>query len=278
MQSGYYDATGAMVTQFNRLDIISNNLANLNTDGFKRDDVIIGDFERLFDIAHETLPIKGQTRKAAKYINHQLDRVPIIAAEYTSLTKGPMAKTDNTLDFALKRENAYFAVDTPNGVKYTRNGSFALDPDGYLVDKQGFAVLSNVASRARIHIPKSSNIEVDAKGIIHARGLANDTLGQSVQLGRIAIVEFTNPAYLKKIGNNLYSVDESNGRKKTTYNELDAPVLAQGFLEKSNVNAVVEMTNLIETNRMVDMYSKVMKTYMEELNNDAITKLAVRNG
>ncbi len=107
MQSGYYNTTGGMVTQFNRLDLISNNLANLNTTGFKRDDVVIGDYLRLYETHKEQLPIEDHTRKAAKFLNRTLDRVPIISEEYTDRSVGNLTQTDNPLDFALQRENAF---------------------------------------------------------------------------------------------------------------------------------------------------------------------------
>ena len=142
MQTGYYGATGGMITQFNRLDVISNNLANLNTNGFKRDDVVIGDFLRMVQGHQDTLPIPDETKAAAKFINRTMTRVPTIAEEYTDFSVGAMEQTENTLDFALKAPNTFFAVQTPNGIAYTRNGSFSISDDGYLVTQEGFHVLS----------------------------------------------------------------------------------------------------------------------------------------
>ncbi|PAF53421.1 flagellar biosynthesis protein FlgG [Helicobacter sp. 13S00482-2] len=276
MQSGYYSATGGMVTQFNRLDIISNNLANLNTNSFKRDDVVIGDFLRLYQTYQETLPLKNQTREAAKYINRNLDRVPIISEEYTDKSIGSMSKTDNPLDFALDKENAYFAIQTPNGVRYTRDGSFTISTDGTLSTKEGYEVLSRVGldNEGGIMIPQSMEVEADKNGNLYFRDTANENLAEPLAAGAIAIVSFANPKYLKKVGKNLYEYpkDKINEREN-----LIAPnALYQHYIEKSNVNAVIEMSNLIETNRLVDMYSKVLKTHMDDLNTEAISKLATR--
>ena len=275
MQSGYYNTTGGMVTQFNRLDLISNNLANLNTTGFKRDDVVIGDYLRLFETHKEQLPIEDHTRKAAKFINRTMNRVPIISEEYTDRSVGNLAQTDNTLDFALQKENAFFAIKTPDGIRYTRDGSFSIDSNGYLVNKSGHLVISRdgLDSQEGIHISVGLNLEADTFGNLYVRNLNNDAIAEQINIGSLAIVSFENPRYLKKVGQNLY---EFPTQREDERDLVHNAILAQGFIEKSNVNAVREMSSLIETNRLVDMYSKVMKSHMDDLNIEAITKLAVR--
>lgn len=276
MQSGFYNTTGGMVTQFSRLDLISNNLANLNTNGFKRDDVVIGDYLRLYQTHKHELPIHNHTREAAKFLNRSLDRVPIISEEYTDRSVGSMAQTDNPLDFALQDSNAFFAVLTPEGVRYTRDGSFTLDANGTLVTKEGFPVLSRngLDSEGGITIAQGLHIEVDPHGNIYTRNINNDTIGEVAPIGSLAVVGFENPRYLKKVGKNLYEFPQD--RLDERQNFQGRTLVMQGFLEKSNVNAVLEMSALIETNRLVDMYQKVMKSHMDDLNSEAITKLAVR--
>lgn len=276
MQNGYYSATGGMVTQFNRLDIISNNLANLNTNSFKRDDVVIGDFLRLYQTHQETLPIKDHTRDAAKFINRNLDRVPIISEEYTDRGIGAMSQTQNPLDFALQDQNAYFAIQTPEGVRYTRDGSFTINSDGMLSTKEGYYVLSRVGldNQGGIVIANGMEVEVNKNGNLYLRDTANEAIGEPLAAGAIAVVNFANPKYLKKVGKNLY--DYPSERLNERENIFNANSVLQYFVEKSNVNAVTEMTSLIETNRLVDMYQKVLKTHMDDLNTEAISKLAVR--
>ncbi|MGI0439749.1 flagellar hook-basal body protein [Helicobacter himalayensis] len=274
MQSGYYNTTGGMVTQFSRLDIISNNLANLNTNGFKRDDVVIGDYLRLYQTHKHQLPIEGQTREAAKFLNRSLDRVPIISEEYTDRSSGTMAQTENALDFALQDSNAFFAILTPEGVRYTRDGSFSIDSNGALVSKEGFPVLNRngIDSQGGIMLAQGQNLEADKNGNLYLRNINNDTISEIVPIGALAVVSFENPRYLKKVGKNLYEYpDERLNERKNVENGV-----MQGFVEKSNVNAVREMTSLIETNRLVDMYQRVMRSHMDDLNSEAITKLAVR--
>lgn len=275
MQNGFYNAVGGIVTQFNRLDVISNNLANTNTNGYKRDDVVIGDFMRLYEEAKHELPLKNHTRDASKFLNRTLNRVPIITEEYTNMNIGSFTKTDNALDLALNNQNAFFAIQTPNGIRYTRDGSFSLNNNGILVTKQGYPVLSSagIDNGGIINVnPSSNNLEISKDGNIYVRELDNANIGSAEPIGTIAIVNFVNPKYLKKVGNNMYELPKERINERQNINNYN--IVLSGFVEKSNINPVEEMTALISTNRLVDMYSKVMKTYQDDLNTEAITKLA----
>lgn len=278
MQSGYYNNTGGMVTQFHRLDIISNNLANATTNAFKRDDVVIGDFLRLYNQHKDELPLDDQTREAAQFLNRNLDRVPTIVEEYTDRSLGGFVQTDNTFDFALQSQEAFFMIETPEGIRYTRDGAFTLNATGRLVTKEGFPVLpqSYLQSQTYIDIPDGSRVEADSNGNLYARALNNEALGEAIPIGSIGIVTFENPKYLKKTGSNLYDYPSERIAQNERTVETTSRTLIQGYIEKSNINPVLEMTALIETNRLVDMYSKVMKTHMDDLNYEAITKLAVK--
>lgn len=281
MLNGFYGATGGMIAQFNRLDTISNNLANANTNGYKRDDVVIGDFLRLYQEFKHELPLKNHTREASKFLNRTINRVPAVVEEYSDLSVGSFAHTENPLDLALKNKNAFFAIETPNGVRYTRDGAFELDNNGTLVTKQGFVVLSseglnspeNMSEAGAIRIDLSSNnIEISKNGEVFVRNLSNENIGVAEPIGAVAVVSFINPKYLKKVGDNLYELPAERENERMSLN--DSNVVASGFIEKSNINPVVEMTALITTNRLVDIYSKVMKTYQDDLAPEAINKLA----
>lgn len=276
MQGGYYNSVGGMVTQINRLDVIANNIANANTTGFKRDDVVIGDFLRLYEQHKEFLPIDEQTKDAAQFYNRSLNRVPQIVEEYTDNKVGGMMITDNTFDFALSRENMYFMVETPEGIRYTRDGSFVLNEQGRLVTKEGYPVLPREYLDAPQYIEfiDGFQVEVDSNGNIYTRDLNNEGISEMALMANIGVVSFENLKYLKKIGDNLYSYPQERTDEREALEQSGA--VRQGFLEKSNINVVQEMTGLIETNRLVEAYSKVLKTHMDELNTEAITKLAAK--
>ncbi|MEA3330116.1 MAG: flagellar hook-basal body protein [Campylobacterota bacterium] len=270
MQTGYYSSAAGMVTQFNRLDTIANNLANVNTAGFKEDNLIVGDFMRLYKEARDELPNENQTKDAAKFLNRTMTRAPQIVDSYTNYSIGNMQKTGNSLDFSLSREGLFFAVKTPQGVRLTRDGSFTTDDEGKLITKQGYEVLQNDYFKTGSTIGfdvQDSVIEVDKNGQLYTN------LPNSAKLtlnSKLFIAQPDNASLLKKEGDNLFAYDGIE--KMESLEESDA--VLQGFIEKSNVNAVKMMTQMIETNRLVGMYQKAMDTQMNDMNRDAIEKIA----
>jgi len=269
MQTGYYSSAAGMVTQFNRLDTIANNLANVNTAGFKQDNLIVGDFMRVFKEARDELSLENNSKDAAQFLNRTMTRAPQVVDSYTDHSVGNMQKTSNDLDVALSREGLFFAVETPEGVKLTRDGSFTTNDEGMLVTKQGYPVLANnFASGGKINLSVGdSAIEIDKNGQIYTN-IPNSV--QLTQNSKLFIAQPQNMDKLKKEGDNLYSVEDI-----ATLKSVDSSnAVLQGFVEKSNVNAVHMMTQMIETNRLVGMYQKVMEAQMNDMNRDAIEKIA----
>ncbi len=274
MQNGFYTVAGAMVTQFNRLDQISNNLANLNTNGYKEQDHVIGDFMRIYQQKRDELPLQNQTKEAAKFLNRSINRVPHVVKEYRDFSMGPMESTGNPLDLALGEKDLFFAVETPAGVRLTRDGSFKLDEQGRVVTKEGYPLLSSgyFKNRQPIYIPAEAvNLNVDSNGRIeYMDQTAPDT---PVYVDRLMVVRVENPSGLKSEGDNLFTTE--TGLKESDLNIVTVTsAVKQGMIEKSNVNPVRQMTELIETNRLVEMYQKAMNAQMDDLNSDAINKLA----
>ena len=241
MQNGYYQAVGGMVTQLNRVDVISNNLANINTSGYKKEDVVIADFKRIFREVQDELPIENHTRDASRFANTTIDRVPQVNHTYTDFSTGTLKATNNQLDFAMTREDTFYLVKTSNGeVRLSKDGNLQLDSDGFLV------------------VLKDGNIEVDGANV-----------------ARFFVAQVDDVRNLKKDGDNVYRIYDDD---LTRIRDLeDSNSIRQGFSQGSNVNAVLEMTGLIEANRMVEMYQKVMTSHMDDLNQDAINKLASVN-
>ena len=265
MQNGYYQVTAAMVTQFEQLNITSNNLANVNTSGFKSDSVVIGDFERLYQTKRDELAHKNHTEKAAKFFNRSINRVPHIVEQVTDFSMGNIKRTGNQLDFALRDGNLFFAVDTPNGVRLTQQSSFLVNSEGVLTTKDGLKILPanfQTTQNREIRIPKEKPITVDDSGNITAGA---DKIG-SLFIGRVE-----NLKEVSKEGESLYTLKDMD---KNLVAMKKGNFVQQGYAVMSNVNTVREMTSLIETSRLVEMYQKVMTSHMDELNRDAITKLA----
>lgn len=271
MQTGYYAATGGMVAQFNRMDTIASNLANANTAGFKRDQVITGDFARIYKTAQDQLPLANNTKEAAQYLNRSLARVPQISDAYTDHALGSMQKTDNTFDLSLSKEGQFFAVNTPQGIRLTRDGSFTLNDEGKLVNKKGYEVLPADYFQSKTTItlnPQDSIVTIDKNGLI-STNVPGST--QMIAGKKLMVIEPQNVRMLIKEGENLYKPDPADPLTPLA----QSGNVMQGFVEKSNVNAVNEMIALVEANRLVGMYQKAMDSQMNDLNRDAIEKIAV---
>ncbi|MEA3522576.1 MAG: flagellar hook-basal body protein [Campylobacterota bacterium] len=270
MQSGFYSATGGMVTQFNRLDSIANNLANVNTAGFKKEHAIVGDFLRLYKNARDEMPLENNTKEGAQFYNRSMDRVPQVTDRYTDFSLGNMAKTGNTLDFALSQDSLFFAVNTPNGIRLTKDGSFTLNDQGVLVTKQGYEVLASDYFETQNTInfnTEDAIIESDKNGHLY-----NSIPGSSqlIQNNMLMVVSPENIQKLVKEGDNLFIPESLD----SLHVKEESGSVLQGFVEKSNVNPINEMIAMIEANRLVGMYQKAMDSQMSDLNRDAIEKIA----
>ena len=270
MQTGYYSAAAGMVTQFNRLDTISNNLANVNTSGFKEDNLVVGDFMRLYKEARDELPNANQTKEGAQFINRTMAKAPQIVDSYTNHSVGQMQMTNNTLDFALSQEGVFFLVNTPQGPRLTRDGSFSLNDEGTLVTKQGYEVLPSDYFSTGENISfntQDSIIESDKNGQLYTNLPESASMTKS---SRLFIAQPDNLKLLEKEGDNLYKYEDMSLEESLE----STGAVVQGFVEKSNVNAVKMMTQMIETSRLVGMYQKAMDTQMNDMNKDAIEKIA----
>lgn len=270
MQTGFYASAAGMVTQFNRLDTIANNLANVNTTGFKQDNLIVGDYMRIHQAKRDELDNENNTKEAAAFINRTMTRAPRIVDSYTNQSVGTIEKTSNPLDFALSREGLFFAVKTPDGIKLTRDGSFTKNDEGLLVTKQGYEVLSSDYFKTKKGISFSAE---DNLVTVDKNGKISTNIPNTIQFSpnkELFIAQPQNIRELKKEGDNLYSFKDIKDLQVIK----NSSAVNQGFIEKSNVNAVRMMTNMIETNRLVGMYQKAMSAQMDDMNKDAIEKLA----
>jgi len=257
MQSGYYSATGGMVSQFHKLNATTNNLANMNSAGFKRDELIFGDYIRISQNKRDILPLENQTKDGARFYNRTMARVPQIVDQFSDFSIGAMKQSSNTLDLAITEQSLFFAVSTPDGNRLTKNGAFTSNADGFLVTKEGFNVLDK--NLKPIEIDLNQNIKFDNNGAFK----------NGDNLGSLMIVQPEDLKTLQKEGSGLFKLPDENEFIAVE----DCLAIKQGYLETSNVNAVIEMSNLIEANRMLSMYQKVMDTQMNELNRDAIEKV-----
>jgi flagellar basal-body rod protein FlgG len=229
MDQGIYTAASGAIAMEERLAIIANNLANLNTTGFKKDHMSNEKFSKLLDTS-SLYP--GQFRTVP---------IDVITGAHTiDTTPGPCQKTGNPLDVALAGEG-YFVVNTENGPRYTRDGSFHISPEGLLVTAQGYSVQG-----------EGGDIPIDAGDVvIDAQG--NITLNRN-SVDKLQVVNIPAENLIRQ-GNNLFAVKEG-----TVPEGVESVDVSQGFLEAANVEPVKEMVQLIETQRAYEAYQKMIRS------------------
>ena len=247
-------ATGMLAQQRN-VEVVSNNLANMNTTAYMRRRT---EFQ---DLIYQDLRRVGSTSSDAGTVvptGVQLGLGVKLAAVYRIHEQGNLSATDNTFDLAIQGKG-YFQITMPTGeTSYTRDGTFQLDGSGQLVTHDGYTV------QPGINIPANAiDISVNGSGEVQAKIQGQADL-QTV--GQLSVASFPNEAGLESIGGNLYLESPASGSSTTAApGSTGFGAILQGFLETSNVNAVEEISNLISAQRAYEMNSKVIKTSDEML-------------
>ena len=247
MFRGMFSAATGMGAQQLRLDIIANNLANVNTTGFKKSR---GDFE---DLIYQTIRQAGGELPGG-------GQVPVgqqigLGVRPTGISKvfsqGDYVHTENELDLAVEGKG-FFKVMSNSSEYYTRGGSFKIDKDGFLTTPNGDRLQPEFSVP-----PETIYVSVDASGKITTFGPDNKQLSS----GQISLYTFANQAGLSSAGRNLFQPTEASGDPIEGQPGVDGVgTLAQGYLEVSNVNVVEEMVNMIIAQRAYELNSKAIQT------------------
>ncbi len=259
MQSLWIAKTG-LDAQQTRMSQVSNNLANVNTMGFKRDRAVFEDL--LYQNVQQAGAATSQDTQSPSGLNIGTG-VRIVGTE-KNFSQGSYVETGNPLD-ALVEGRGFFQVLMPDGSNgYTRNGSFKMDSDGQLVTAAGYQI------QPAITIPDGvESITISSDGIVQAKLPGQTT---PATLGTLQIADFLNPAGLQPRGQNLYLETQASGTPQVGTPGLDGMgSLRQGALEGSNVNVVEELVAMIETQRAYEMNSKAISTgdqMLQYLNNN----------
>ena len=248
MIRGWYIGSSGMNAQQNRLDAIANNLANVDTAGFKRDVSVTKSFPEL-------LLRRTEADGVYKTPFGSADVAPIIGKlglgvetneNYTVFEQGSFRGTSMNTDIALAGEG-FFAVDTPGGERYTRNGNFILGKEGILTTKDGYPLMGE---NGIIRL-EDDKFTVNEDGII--------TTKENEVIDRIKIVRFENERYLKKMGNSFWASNSVSGEAYIAEG-MERPRMLQGYMETSNVNVVNEMVRMIEVNRAYEASQKTIQS------------------
>lgn len=235
--------------QQTQMDVISNNLANVSTSGFKRSRAV---FE---DLLYQTLRQPGAQSSQQTQLPSGLQLgtgVRPVATERI-FTQGNLQQTSNNKDVAIQG-SGFFQVLLPDGATaYTRDGSFQIDSQGQLVTSSGFVIqpaLTIPANAESITVGRDGTVSVTQPGT-----------AQPVQVGSLQLATFINPAGLQAMGENLYVETAASGNANTnTPGTNGAGLLSQGYVETSNVNVVEELVNMIQTQRAYEINSKAITT------------------
>lgn len=281
MIRGLYTGAAGMKAELNRMDAVSNNLANVDLTGYKRDTVVFKAFP-------EMLIRRFDDNGVRKIPMGSVDIAPVVGKlgtgvetneVYTVFTQGAFKETESDFDLALEGKG-FFSVQTPAGERYTRNGTFVLGPESLLVTKEGFPVLGESGETIKI---KANNFVVDQDGrvFINRRYQENDERlvsmtenewDDTIELDRLKIVDFKRDRYLQKQGSSLWKDTEESGTAEIIAADR-RPKVQQGFIEGSNVNPVTEMVLMIEVNRAYEANQKSIQTHdalLGKLLNEAI--------
>lgn len=254
MVKGLYTAYTGMVNEQKRLDVLANNLANADTNGYKKEGTTSQTFAdelaiKIKDTSYYGMPQKLGTMSMGVHIGET----------YTDYSQGNFRVTDNSTDFALKGDGFFAIAYTDkagnSSVKYTRDGAFTINTQGYLVTKDGDFVLNMADARngnvnGRIQVDPNAEIVVDELGNIFQN---------NQQVANIGFVDFEDYDYLAKYGENLYDLVDGG-----VVVESDAQV-SQGLIESSNVNVVSEMVDMIAISRAYQAGQKVINAVDETL-------------
>ena len=246
--------TGMIAQQFN-LDVISHNLANTNTTGFKSERA---EFQ---DLVYENFRTAGAaTGKAfTAPTSLQIGLGSAFSASAPSMTQGSLTQTGNPLDAAVFGDG-FFKVTRPDGsFGYTRDGSFKTDATGKLVTSDGYPLEPPITVDSTY-----SNVNIGADGTItgiKSGGSTTDTIGQ------IKLNVFTNPAGLSRVGQNLYIETSASGKaEEKTAGDAGVGMIRGGYLEASNVSVVEEMVKMITAQRAYEINSKAIQTADDMMN------------
>jgi flagellar basal-body rod protein FlgG len=247
-------AASGMQAQALNIDVISNNIANVSTTGFKRSRA---DFQ---DLLYQNLRPAGATSASGSQIptGIQLGQGTRPVATQKLFIQGDYQLTENQLDMAIEGDG-FFQITQPNGeIAYTRSGAFKLNSDGNVVTSDGFEL------EPAISVPQDAvSITVGTDGTVSILQ-ANEF--EPVEIGAIELARFANPAGLSSIGRNLYLQTGASGEAITgTPGEDGIGTISQGYLEMSNVSVVDEMVNMITAQRAYEINSKSIQAADEML-------------
>jgi flagellar basal-body rod protein FlgG len=252
---GIYTALSGALAQSLKIDTIANNIANVNTTGFKRDQQTFNEYLTAMEKQPDVIQVPRVPASIESFYDMNGGDKSFVnaAGTFTNFEQGSLKPTGGKLDVAIDGKG-FFEISTPSGVMLTRAGNFTVDGNGQLVTKDGHAVLMESANETS---PDQRTVKFSGMGQAYISD-GGEVFDGEKKLGKISLVNVNNPDSLQKVGGNLY------GFKTNTPPELSniaVPSLKQGFIETSNVNIVNEMTEMITAQRVFEGTQKAISAY-----------------
>ncbi len=236
MNSTLYTAASGLIVQSRNLEIVSNNLANLSTNGFRA--------QRTFSSVYQ------------QHVGSPGNRSVALAGEWESRNPGAMLPTGNPLDVALGRDEL-LTIETPAGRRYTRDGALAISQDGRLVDNRGYSVLD------------PQNMPITGLGPNSAITPGGKVMRDGVEVSQLRVARF-DPELHRREGDNLLTAD---GRDKEVETVAE-PELQSGHLEQANTSGVNELVRMIEVRRAFESYQRLISLTMNDVNRKTVNDIA----
>lgn len=251
---GIYTALSGALAQTLKIDTIANNIANVNTTGFKKDQQTFGEYLTAYEKEPQVIQVPRVPASIESFYDMNGGDKSFVnsTGTYTNFEQGSLKFTGGKLDLAIDGDG-FFEVSTPSGVQLTRAGNFSIDGNGQLVTKDGFAVMMEGDQLS----PDERTVRFSGQAQAYISD-AGEVFDGANRLGKISLVQVVNKDSLQKVGNNNYSF-KSNLPAEIT--KVNVPSLKQGFLETSNVNIVNEMTEMITAQRIFEGTQKAINAY-----------------
>ncbi len=253
---GVYTALSGAMAQSLKLDTIANNIANVNTPAFKRDQQVFNEYLSANEKSPTVIQVPRVPASVESFYDMQGGDKSFVDAKgtFTDFSQGSLKRTGNPLDVAINGKG-FFEVATPQGVRLTRSGNFTLDGNGRLVTKEGHPVLSSSGDSAADPSTRAIQILGGASVTISDSG---EVLEGNENRGKLSIINVEKPDSLQKVGHQLYGF-KSNAKAEIV--SMPNATLQGGHLEMSNINVVQEMTDMIQTHRVFESTQKAISAY-----------------
>ena len=257
---GIFTALSGAMAQTLKMDTIANNIANVNTTAFKKDQQTFSEYLTAVEKEQQVIQVPRIPASIESFYDMNGGDKSFVdsAGTYTNFEQGSLKSTGGKLDVAIDGAG-FFEVATPQGIKLTRAGNFTIDNNGQLVSKDGHPVMMQIAdgeNPAEI-TPEQRTVRFTGQNAVYISD-AGEVFDGENKLGQLSVIQVKNTESLQKTGNNLYDFKSTIAPEIT---QLKNPSLKQGFIETSNVNIINEMTDMIMAQRVFEGTQKAIQVY-----------------